>query len=178
MRKQDLPLKETEVDFNHASFRAIIVMGVAGCGKTTIASRLAERLGWLFIESDDYHSAEQVSKMASGIPLTDADRQPWLESLHTRLVACSLEGKSVVMACSALKENYRQILCDSLDNVQFVYLKGNYRTILHRMQKREHFMKPELLKSQFDALEEPSDSLTINIGTIPDQIVAEILSKI
>ena len=149
----------------------LIVMGVAGCGKTTIANRLAECLGWVFIESDDFHSIEQVSKMASGIPLTDADRQPWLESLHLRMLDACLEGKSVVMACSALKEAYRQILRGGLKNIQFVYLKGDYDTILRRMQKRSHFMKPEMLKSQFDALEEPIDALTIDIALSPDQII-------
>lgn len=160
------------------SFKAIIIMGVSGCGKTTIASQLAEQLGWEFIESDSHHSEEHVRKMACGIPLTDTDRQPWLDTLHALLVDYSQKNKPAVMACSALKEKYRQALSAGLNNVRFVYLKGDYDLIWERMQKRRHFMKPEMLKSQFEALEEPADALVIDISSPPDQVIKEILCQI
>jgi gluconokinase len=160
------------------SFRAIIVMGVSGSGKTTIASIVAERLGWVFIESDQFHSQAHVRKMASGIPLTDSDRQPWLESLHEVMTDFSKIGKPVVMACSALKEKYRQTLSANLNNVRFVYLKGSYEIIWQRMKKRKHFMKSEMLISQFEALEEPEDALVIDISQPLDSIISEILSQI
>jgi len=128
-----------------STFKAVIVMGVSGCGKTTIGSKLAERLEWSFIESDNFHSEEDVRKMANGIPLTDADRQPWLEKLYALLVECSQKNQPAVMACSALKEKYRQTLSAGLNNIRFVYLKGDYDLIRERMQKRQHFMKAEML---------------------------------
>ena len=153
-------------------------MGVSGCGKTTIASQLAEHLGWTFIESDSCHTEEHVRKMASGIPLTDEDRQPWLESLHALLVDCSQKNQPAAMACSALKEKYRQTLSAGLNNVRIVYLKGDFYLIWQRMQKRQHFMKPKMLKSQFEALEEPQDALVIDISQAPDLVIAEILRQI
>lgn len=159
-------------------FKAVIVMGVSGSGKTTIGLKLAERLKWKFIESDLFHSKENIQKMASGIPLTDSDRQPWLENLHAILVDCSRNNQSVIMACSALKERYRQILKSGLSGIRFVYLKGDYDLIWQRMQAREHFMKPEMLKSQFEALEEPHDAIIIDISKSSDQMIKEILVQI
>jgi len=159
-------------------FRALIIMGVSGCGKTTIAARLAERLGWTFIESDNFHSEEHIGKMAGGIPLTDADRQPWLESLHALLADLSTKDQPAVLACSALKEKYRQTLTAGLSNVQFVYLKGDYDLIWKRMQERQHYMKPLMLKSQFEALEEPENALVIDIVLPPERIISEILRQI
>ncbi len=153
-------------------------MGVSGCGKTTIAARLAEKLGWTFIESDSYHSKEHIRKMASGVPLTDADRQPWLETLHGLLADLSLKGQPAVLACSALKEKYRQTLTDGIKNVRFVYLKGNYDLIWQRMQERQHYMKPSMLRSQFEALEEPKNALVIDITLPPEKIISEILRQI
>jgi len=159
-------------------FRAMIVMGVSGCGKTTIAARLAEQLGWTFIESDNYHSGEHIRKMANGIPLTDTDRQPWLETLHDLLVDLSKKNQSAVLACSALKEKYRQILTAGLKNIQFVYLKGDYDLIWQRMQERQHYMKPSMLRSQFEVLEEPENALVIDISLPPEKIISEILRQI
>ena len=153
-------------------------MGVSGCGKTTISVRLAEKLGWTFIESDSYHSDEHIRKMASGFPLTDADRQPWLETLHGLLADLSLKDQPTVLACSALKEKYRQTLTAGLKNFRFVYLKGDYDLIWQRMQARQHYMKPSMLKSQFDALEEPDNALVIDITLPPEKIVSEILRQI
>jgi gluconokinase len=159
-------------------FKAVIIMGVSGCGKTTIGCKLAEHLGWRFIESDSFHSTENVQKMASGIPLTDVDRRPWLESLNAALIDCSRSNQSVVMACSALKEKYRQILKSGLKNINFVHLKGDYDLIWQRMQTRQHFMKPEMLRSQFEALEEPHDAIVIDISKSPGQMIEEILVQI
>ena len=159
-------------------FNIIIVMGVSGCGKTTIAARLAEELRWTFIESDSYHSEEQIRKMASGIPLTDADRQPWLETLHALLVDMSSKDQPSVLACSALKEKHRQTLSAGLENIRFVYLKGDYDLIWQRMQKRQHYMKPSMLRSQFDALEEPENALVIDVALPSEKIVSEILQQI
>ena len=152
-----------------------IIMGVSGCGKTTVGTELANHLGWNFYDADDFHPPENVAKMASGTPLNDDDRHPWLVSLHD-LISASLEkGKSGVLACSALKESYREILLKNNENVQIVYLKGSFDLILSRMQARSgHYMKPEMLKSQFDTLEEPVDALTVPIS----MSVAEILGQI
>jgi len=160
------------------SFKALIVMGVSGCGKSIIAARLAEKLGWVFIESDSYHSEEHIRKMTIGLPLTDDDRQPWLETLHDLLIDLSSKDQSAVLACSALKEKYRQTLTTGLMNVQFVYLKGDYDLIRQRMQSRQHYMKPSMLRSQFEALEEPENALVIDIAQPPDTIVSEILRQI
>jgi gluconokinase len=165
------------INKNH-SIKAIIVMGVSGCGKTTVSKKLAGQLGWVFIESDTYHSEEHIRKMANGIPLTDADRQPWLETLHELLVKHSKNNQPAVLACSALKKTYRQTLTAGLTNVRFVYLKGSYDLIWQRMQKRQHYMKPSMLKSQFESLEEPEDALVIDISMPPDNIVTEILTHL
>ena len=153
----------------------LIVMGVSGCGKTTIGTRLGEHLGWNFCDADDFHPPENVAKMASGTPLNDDDRYPWLLALHD-LIANSLEeGKSGILACSALKESYRDILLKDNENVQIVYLKGSFDLILSRMQARgDHYMKPEMLESQFDTLEEPVDAITISTALPMRDIVNKI----
>ena len=158
--------------------RFFIVMGVSGCGKTSVGKSLTAHLGWNFYDGDDFHPPENVAKMANGIPLTDLDRAPWLASLN-HLISSSLKAnKPGVLACSALKQRYRQQLMDGNDGVQLVYLKGSYDLIWSRMQTRtNHYMKPHMLKSQFDALEEPKNALTIDISMSPDDIVQEIISS-
>jgi len=158
--------------------RFFIVMGVSGCGKSRIGKLLAEHLGWDFYDADDFHPPENVTKMANGIPLDDSDRAPWLASLN-ELISSSLKAdRPGVLACSALKERYRQQLMEGNDGVQIVYLKGSYDLIWSRMEKRtDHYMKPHMLKSQFDALEEPSNALTMDISMPVDHIVHEIISK-
>lgn len=156
-------------------FTAIIVMGVSGCGKSTVGRLLADRLGWPFIESDDYHSAEDIQNMANGIPLTDEDRWPWLNRLHNLLVGFSAQGQPVVLACSALKQSYRNLLAQDLNNVLFVYLKGDYDLIFERMSNRRHYMQAGMLRSQFDALEEPLDALILEINEPPIEIAEKIL---
>lgn len=153
-----------------------IVMGVSGCGKTTVGTALADRLGWDFYDADDFHPPENVAKMASGIPLNDDDRYPWLVALHDLISDSLADRKSGVLACSALQESYREILLDDNDNVQIVYLKGSFDLILSRMQARSgHYMKPEMLQSQFNALEEPRDAMVVPISLGVDEIVDIIL---
>ncbi len=159
--------------------RFFIVMGVSGCGKSSVGKALAERLGWDFYDADDFHPPENVAKMANGIPLDDSDRAPWLASLHD-LISSSLEAnKPGVLACSALKERYRQTLLDGNSDVQIVYLKGSYDLIWSRMEKRkDHYMKPHMLKSQFDALEEPTNALIIDVTLTINDIVREVLKRV
>jgi len=159
-------------------FTAAIVMGVSGCGKTTIGRVLATYLGWVYIESDDYHSREDIQKMSCGIPLTDEDRWPWLTRLHNLMLEYEKKEQPVILACSALKESYRQLLAKDLKNVVFIYLKGDYDLIWERMQQRHHFMKADMLKSQFAALEEPQKAIVVNIHETQDSIVQELVSKI
>jgi len=158
--------------------RFFILMGVSGCGKSSVGEALAKELGWDFYDADDFHPPENVAKMASGTPLNDSDRAPWLATLHD-LISSSLKADQPgVLACSALKERYRQQLLDGNQDAQIVYLKGSYDLIWSRMEKRkDHYMKPHMLQSQFDALEEPTDALTVDISVSVDEIVQEILSS-
>jgi len=159
--------------------RFFIMMGVSGCGKTSVGKALADGLGWDFYDADDFHPPENVAKMANGIPLDDSDRAPWLASLHDMISSNLKADKPGVLACSALKERYRQQLVDGNDGVQIVHLKGSYDLIWSRMEKRtDHYMKPHMLKSQFDALEEPSNALTIDISMSVEDIVKKIISDV
>ena len=155
--------------------RFIIVMGVSGCGKTSVGKALAGKLGWDFYDADDFHPLENVAKMANGSPLDDSDRAPWLAAL-SNLISSSLKaGLPGVLACSALKEQYRQILLNGNEGAQLIYLKGTYDLIWSRMQKRiNHYMRPHMLKSQFEALEEPVNAITVDISMPVEDIVREI----
>ena len=158
--------------------RFVIVMGVSGSGKTSVGRSLAEKLGWDFYDADDFHPPANVAKMASGTPLDDSDRAPWLAALHDRISSSLKADQPGVLACSALKDRYRRQLMDGNQGVQVVYLKGSYELIWSRMEKRtDHYMKPHMLKSQFDALEEPANALTIDIAMSLDEIVQEIISS-
>jgi gluconokinase len=154
-------------------------MGFSGCGKTTIGKLLSDRLGWVFIESDEYHSPDSIRKMSNGVPLTDEDREPWLECLHDLLVEHLRHGLPLIMACSALKEKYRQTLREGLEGIILIYLKGDFKLIQERiLDRREHFMKANMLQSQFDTLEEPADAWVMDISQTPIEIVREILHKL
>jgi gluconokinase len=156
----------------------VIVMGTTASGKTTIGSLLAERLGWEFVDGDDFHPAANVEKMKHGIPLTDADREPWLRALHDKIVQWSAEERDVVLACSALKQSYRDELRATRD-VRFVYLKGSYELFSQRVLARKgHFAKQDLLASQFAALEEPTDAITVDAAPSPEQIVGEVRAQL
>lgn len=154
----------------------VVVMGVSGSGKSTVGELLAAQLGWRFYDGDHFHPPENVAKMAAGIPLDDADREGWLGALAA-LIRRGLEaGESGVIACSALKEKYRDILRVDDAQVQFVYLRGTFEVIWARMQRRQnHYMKAQMLQSQFAALEDPVGVLTCDITAPPAQIVAAII---
>jgi gluconokinase len=158
-------------------------MGVTGSGKTTVGTLLARKLGWSFADADDFHSEENKTKMAHGIPLTDADRAPWLAALRQAIENWESETKNVVLACSALKRSYRNQLRTPEEQksevVCFVYLKGDYDLICSRLRARHgHFATESLLKGQFTDLEDPEDAVTISINTTPEQIVAEIVRNL
>jgi gluconokinase len=153
----------------------IILMGVAGVGKTTVGERLAAELGWRFLDADAFHSPESVAKMASGTPLTDEDRAPWLERLRT-LIAEALEvGAPLVLACSALRQAYRQRLVVDEARVKLVYLRGSRELIARRLaERRGHFMPPDLLASQYLTLEVPEDALAVEVEGTADAVVSTI----
>ena len=157
---------------------ALILMGVAGSGKTTVGRMLAERLGWTFVDADDFHSAANVAKMAQGHPLTDADRAPWLQTLADYLRNAHHAGTRVVLACSALKEAYRAALRVGPE-VQVVYLKVRREALMARLAQRAgHYFKWPLLESQLEALEEPLDAWTIDANGTPAETVARILAHL
>ncbi len=153
-------------------------MGVSGCGKTTIGSLLAAQLGWEFCDADHLHSIANINKMSQGIALTDDNRAEWLRAVRRYILDAIARQRNSIIACSALKAEYRkQLLVD--ESVELVYLKGTYELIRQRMLgRRGHFMKPELLQSQFDALEEPFDSLMVDVTTPPELIAEEIKNKL
>ena len=156
----------------------VLIMGVAGAGKTSVGTALAKELGWTFIDADDYHSAANVAKMEAGVALNDADRQPWLESLAGVIRQTLERGDSAVLACSALKQAYRDVLLINR-KVQVVYLKIDYETAAERLRARgRHYMNPNLLKNQFETLEEPADAWQIDVRLPMDIIVARIRSAI
>jgi gluconokinase len=157
--------------------RIIVVMGVSGSGKTTVGRKLAETLGWAFYDGDDFHPAANIAKMAAGQPLADADRVPWLDAIREQAQRTLDAGRSAVIACSALKRAYRQRLKDVDGELSFVYLQGSYDQILARMQSRRHFMPPDLLRSQFEALEEPADAFTVSIEQPVTEIVRQIADR-
>ncbi|GAB4262903.1 MAG: gluconokinase [Candidatus Promineifilaceae bacterium] len=157
-----------------------VVMGVSGCGKTTVGMALAEKLGCPFYDGDDFHPPENVAKMASGRPLNDADRFPWLARLHDLLAEHVARGETAVLACSALKKKYRDQLRVG-EQVQFIFLDGSFDLIWQRMKKREnHYMKADMLQSQFDTLEPPGaeEARIINVNRSIKDILALIEAEI
>ena len=157
---------------------AIVLMGVSGAGKSTIGVRLARQLGRAFLEGDAFHPPANVEKMRQGVPLDDDDRRPWLAAIAVAIDTARREHRSVVVTCSALKRAYRAILSAGHDDVAFVYLKGDKDLIGERLGVRAgHFMPPELLDSQFAALEEPTSdehAVTLSVDDTPDRIVTAI----
>jgi carbohydrate kinase (thermoresistant glucokinase family) len=161
---------------------AVVVMGVSGSGKSTVAGALAQRLGWLLMEGDSFHPAANVAKMVAGTPLTGEDRWPWLRAIAAAIDARRQAGESVVVACSALRRAYRDMLIDGHQDVLVVYLRGSKDLIAGRMAGRTgHFMPPALLDSQFATLEEPSpdehaivESVELPAATIIEQVLARI----
>jgi len=156
----------------------LLVMGVSGSGKTTVGKALAEALGWEFADADDYHPESNLEKMRQGQPLTDADREPWLRRLHELLEDHLRQHKPVVLACSALKARYREILVGDLPGTRVVFLSGSRELIEGRMQRRIHFMPASLLGSQLSTLEPPSDAIVADIRKPVDAIVEAVLSEL
>ncbi len=141
----------------------VVVMGVSGSGKSTIGKLLAASLNWEFSDADDFHSIANIEKMSHGIPLTDADRSPWLAKLQSAISQWLLADKNVVLACSALKLSYRQLLWQDPEQMRLVYIKSSFALLHKRLQQRQnHFMAQTLLKSQFDTLEEPKHAITVD----------------
>jgi gluconokinase len=156
----------------------VVVMGVTGSGKTSIGILLARQLGWDFVDADSFHSAANVEKIMQGIALDDADRAPWLKYLRNAMEAWVAEHKNVVLACSALKKTYRDELCIP-EETRFAYLKGSYDLIYRRLRQRHgHFASETILASQFAALEEPDDAITVNIDRSEEEIVGEIVRQL
>ncbi|HAC64422.1 MAG TPA: gluconate kinase [Cyanothece sp. UBA12306] len=153
-----------------------IVMGVSGSGKTTIGQKLSDKLNYSFYDADDFHPPENIAKMSQGIALNDHDRQPWLQSLRYLIEDLQYHKKNAIIACSSLKKSYRTILEKNDQNIQWIYLKGSYAEILQRLDKRpEHFMKTDLLKSQFEALEEPNNAIIVDVSLPIETIIKKIL---
>jgi len=157
----------------------LILIGPMGCGKTTIGKMLAEKLGWSFYDGDDFHPKENVEKMRAGIALTDEDRKLWLKKLHTNIQRWLREKQNSILACSALKQAYRDMLGVDQNTVRTVYLKGSYELLRKRIEERQHpYMDKNLLRSQLDTLEEPKDGLTVDISATPETIVRIIMSRL
>ncbi|MBP6507329.1 MAG: gluconokinase [Opitutaceae bacterium] len=155
--------------------QVVLLMGVAGCGKTTVGQLLARQLGWSFADADEFHPPANVAKMSAGLPLTDGDRAPWLTAIRRHIADCLARGENAVVTCSALKESYRKTIVADSAGVRLVYLQGSRDQLWARISGRKnHFMKPAMLDSQLTALEEPAQALTVGIAPPPEDIVTDI----
>src|SRR5258708_36094283 len=153
-------------------------MGPAGSGKTTVGELLAAQLKWAFAGGDNFHSPANIEKMSRGIPLSDDDRIPWRHSIRSAMMQWEAQGRNVVLACSALKRRYRDLLQIN-SNVKLVYLKGSYELFRERLRARKgHYAGEQILAGQFADLEEPTDAITIDAAQSPEQIVAEIRNRL
>lgn len=156
----------------------IIIMGVSGCGKTSVGISLSKRTNLPFYDADDFHNETNIEKMKNSIPLDDEDRKPWLTSLSSNIKEWESKG-GAILACSALKETYRNILSSKTDKINWVYLSGSFNIIKNRLEQRsQHYMKSNLLKSQFDTLEIPNYGLHISIEAPVNDIVSSIMTKL
>lgn len=157
----------------------IVVIGPMGCGKTTVGELLAEKVGWTFADGDDFHPPENVEKMRQGIPLQDSDRFGWLTRLHRHIEEQIQEGHDLILACSALKQSYRDMLGIDQKQVISVYLKGSPELLQQRIAHRTHqYMNESLLQSQLQTMEEPQGGLIVSIGQTPEIICSEIITEL
>ena len=160
----------------------LVLMGVSGCGKSTTGARLSKLLGWPFRDADSFHPQANIDKMSQGLPLTDEDRQPWLAAIAQWIDERLAAGECGIVSCSALKRTYRRIIVGERAGVRLVYLKGNMELIGDRLsRRRNHFMPPALLRSQFDALEEPQGderALSVPISLTPRRVVEAIMQEL
>jgi gluconokinase len=153
-------------------------MGVTGAGKTTVGGLLAQQLGWEFVDADDFHSASNLEKMRQGIPLSDDERRPWLEALREVIAKHDARGGNLILACSALKKDYRKMLAVT-PAVKFVYLKGDAEQVARRLSGRHgHFATENILAAQFADLEEPDNAVVVDIAAEPESIVQQIREKL
>jgi gluconokinase len=156
----------------------VVLMGVTGSGKTTVGRLLAAELGWQFYDADDFHPHASVEKMRRGIPLDDADRRPWLETLRELVRGCLERGEDAILACSALRESYRRLLLVG-EGVRLVHLKGDPALIRERLRRRRgHFMPPELLDSQLAALEEPGPGFEVDVTAPAPEVARAIRARL
>ena len=156
----------------------VVVMGVAGSGKSTVGTMLADAMHCPFLDGDSLHSSANVGKMMRGIPLTDADRAPWLAALHGRLLEAFRSGRNLVVGCSALRQSYRAALAEGIP-ITWVYLKGSDALVRSRLRHRGgHYMKADILASQFEALEEPSDAIIVDVSQSAEVIVKQLLTAL
>lgn len=160
----------------------VVVMGVTGCGKTTVTNRMAERLGWVTAEADDFHPQANIDKMAAGHPLDDEDRWPWLRKIRDWTTEMHLAGQPTVVSCSALRRSYRDVLRQAPGRVAFVHLAGPREVIHERLVRRAgHFMPPALLDSQYatlEALDEDEDGVTLDVETSPADLVTQAIDRL
>jgi gluconokinase len=159
--------------------QAVVLMGVAGSGKTAVGMQVAQKLDWIFLDADNFHPPANIEKMKHGMPLNDEDRAPWLQRLHDELQNQMTEGHSVILACSALKESYRNVLRDETTPPIFVYLDVDPQTIRDRLQHRTaHFFPKELMESQFAALEKPKDAIIIDARKQLEDVVEHVIEAL
>jgi len=156
----------------------VVVLGVAGSGKSTVGTMLADAMHCPFLDADSLHSAANVGKMMRGVPLTDADRAPWLVAIHARLLEAFRSGRSLVVGCSALRKSYRAAIAEGIA-ITWVYLKGSEALVRSRLRHRAgHYMKADMLASQFEALEEPSGAIIVDVAQSPEAIVEQVLGEL
>jgi gluconokinase len=154
-------------------------MGVAGTGKSTVGKLLSQKLGWQFYDGDDFHPLENIEKMRRGITLNDRDRLPWLLALKDLIEQVRRDRDNAIIACSSLKQAYRDLLQGNKQDIFWVYLKGNYDVIYRRIQQRQqHFMSAQMLQSQLDSLEEPQNAFIIDISMNPEEIALQIATRL
>jgi len=156
----------------------ILLIGVSGSGKTTLGRLLAGQLGWPFYDGDDFQPKVNLDKMEQGMPLNDRDRRPWLLAMHNLLVGLAAKKGKAVLACSALKQDYRDLLVNGLEGYRLVYLKGSFSLLEERLKSRHgHFFHPALLGSQFEILEEPEEAFVVDVASAPEDIVSRIRTE-